>query len=163
MASNHDKVRKGLILSPGEGKMVSAHGFRVVSKVTDELSTTQSIFEFTAPPGFDVGAHIHSTHEEIFYILEGELDLRAGEQTMHSAGPGTLMFIPPGVTHWFANPANTPTRVLFIVSPSGFERFFEELITILNKPGQPDTVAIGELRSKFNTTQIAPHMFRHKV
>ncbi len=156
MASSNDKVRKGLILMPGEGKTISARGFGVVSKVTDELSTSQSIFEFTAPPGFDVGTHIHSTHEEIFYIVEGKLDLRAGEQTMRSAGPGTLMFIPPGVTHWFANPTNTSAKVLFIVSPSGFERYFEELVAILKKPGQPDTVAIAELRSKFNTTQIAP-------
>ncbi len=156
MASDHDKVRKGLILMPGEGKTVSGRGYQFVSKVTNEISTTQSILEFTIPPGLGVDAHIHNTHEEIFYIIEGKLDLRAGEQTMRGAGPGTLMFIPPGVAHWFTNPANTPAKLLFIVSPSGFERYFEELVAILDKPGQPDTVAIAELRSKFNTTEIAP-------
>jgi hypothetical protein len=46
MASNHDKVRKGLVLVPGEGKTVSMRGFQVLSKMTDELSIIYSIFEF---------------------------------------------------------------------------------------------------------------------
>ena len=62
-------------------------------------------------PGFDVGAHRHAGAEEIFYILEGELDLLAFEPrtrtsgdwtTWESAsgarvargGPGSLMFVP---------------------------------------------------------------------
>ena len=37
-------------------------------------------------PGFDVGAHRHAEAEEIFYILEGELDLCTGGHSGSAPG-----------------------------------------------------------------------------
>ena len=47
--------------------------------VTAEHSKQCSLFEFTVAPGFNTGAHYHTKIEEIFYVLEGELDLRCGD------------------------------------------------------------------------------------
>lgn len=55
-------------------------------KVGAERSRNWSMFEADIPPGFDVGAHLHGEAEEVFYILEGELDLLAFEPRNRAAG-----------------------------------------------------------------------------
>ena len=46
-------------------------------KAGAEQSAIWSTFEAEVAPGFDVGAHLHDQAEEVFYVLEGELDLLA--------------------------------------------------------------------------------------
>ena len=89
------------------------------------------MFEADVAPGFDVGAHVHAEAEELFYILEGELDLLAFEPqtrtsgnwqawrspagtTVQRGGAGSLMFVPARCPHAFANPGTTPVRRLFL-------------------------------------------------
>jgi len=45
-----------------------------------------STFEMMVPPGYDVGAHVHSEGEELFYVADGELDLLAFEPVVRSPG-----------------------------------------------------------------------------
>jgi quercetin dioxygenase-like cupin family protein len=59
---------------------VSLRGTQVDFLVTAEHAKGCSVFEFSVAPGFDTGAHYHTKIEEIFYVLEGELTLRAGEE-----------------------------------------------------------------------------------
>jgi len=106
------------------------------------------------PPGFDVGAHIHTAIEETFYVLEGSLNLQVGDET-NGIGPGSFMFVPPSVSHRFWNDTDKPARILFISSPSGHERYFEELAEILRRPGPPDVDAIGSLRARYDTQQVS--------
>ena len=67
----------GLVLPPGAGHRLRGAGMTL--KVGSEQSGKWSAFEADVSPGFDVGAHRHAEAEEIFYILEGELDLLAFE------------------------------------------------------------------------------------
>ncbi len=43
------------------------------------------------------------------------------------AGPGDLVFNPRNQWHTFWNAGDEPCRILEIISPAGFERFFREL------------------------------------
>src|SRR6266540_2226962 len=54
-------------------------------KVGAERSRNWSMFEADVPPGFDVGAHLHREAEEVFYVLEGELDLLAFEPRIRTS------------------------------------------------------------------------------
>ena len=69
---------EGIILHHGEAHGVTLHQTRIDYLVTAEHSKQCSLFEFTVAPGFNTGAHYHTKIEEIFYVLEGELDLRCG-------------------------------------------------------------------------------------
>ena len=161
----------GLVLPPGAGHRIQASGMTL--KVGAETSRTWSMFEAEVSPGFDVGAHRHREAEELFYILEGELDLLAFEprvliagdwHTWESAtgaravrgGPGSVMIVPPGCPHAFGNPGSTPARMLFEVSPPGHERYLEQLADLLSRPGPPDEAAIAELRSRHDIEQLTP-------
>ncbi|MER6000009.1 cupin domain-containing protein [Nonomuraea angiospora] len=161
----------GLVLPPGAGQSLGSMGMTL--KVGAEHSKTWSVFENTIAPGFDVGAHFHHHAEELFYILDGELDLLAfqpreitGEswQTWESeggartvrGGPGSLMYVPAGCPHAFANPGATPTRMLFIVTPAGHEHYLRELGELLSRPGPPDQAAVIELRTRYDIQQLSP-------
>ena len=145
---------EGILLNPGEARIVGARPFQTAFLVTGEHAQGASVFEFTAAPHFDVGAHVHQSIEEFYYVLEGEFELRVGDRVMRG-GPGTFMFVPKGAPHAFSNPGSTPAKTLLIVSPPGHERYFEELAEILSREGPPDTAAIAALRKRYDTEQIA--------
>ncbi|HKA99108.1 MAG TPA: cupin domain-containing protein [Streptosporangiaceae bacterium] len=141
-------------------------------KVGAGQSAAWSAFEADVAPGFDVGAHLHREAEELFYILDGELDLLAFEPRVRTAGdwrswksataarvirggPGSAMFVPAGCPHAFANPGTTPARMLFLVSPPGHERYLEEIGKLVGS-GPPDPAAIAEVRAPYDIEQLTP-------
>ncbi|HEX2909659.1 MAG TPA: cupin domain-containing protein [Chloroflexia bacterium] len=146
-----------IVLQAGEGKALSLRGTKVGYKAEGERpGGGPTVLEFTAAPGFSTGDHVHSQIEEIFYVLEGEIDIRAGEQLLR-ARPGDFILVPPGVPHGFGNSDGEPAKLLLLISPAGVhERYFEELAEILAKPGPPDIQAIGDLRKRYDTEQVSP-------
>lgn len=164
----------GLIVPPGQGRTFVAPAQHVTFKVTGEHTPTSSTFEVVVPSGFDVGAHAHARSEELFYVLEGELDVLAFEPLVRTrdswrdwesasgqravrAAPGTLILVPPGCPHAFANHTGDPVRMLFQASPPpDHERYFEELMDILGSGGPPDHAAIQALRLRYDIEQITP-------
>jgi mannose-6-phosphate isomerase-like protein (cupin superfamily) len=65
--------------------------------------------------------HVHYREDEGFWILEGELTVEVGEERI-KAGPGSFVFGPKGVPHRYIVESG-PARLLFILSPGGFEEF----------------------------------------
>jgi quercetin dioxygenase-like cupin family protein len=149
---------EGMLLAPGHGRVISLPGFEITPKVTAEEAVGSSVLEFRVSPGFDVGTHRHAVVEEVFYVLEGELDLRVGEQRTRS-GPGDVMFVPKGAPHGFSNAADGGAKVLLIISPPGHERYFDELAALLASGSRPDPAAVAELRARYDTEQLTPLVF----
>jgi quercetin dioxygenase-like cupin family protein len=118
----------GLFVGPGDGKaLTNPIGGRMVVKVRDDYTGgAYSVHDNIIPPGAPgPRPHIHLNHEEAFYVLEGELTVRVGPQTI-TAPAGSFVVVPRGVVHQPSNPGTEPTRVLLIFSPAGMDRFFEE-------------------------------------
>ncbi|MFF2650086.1 cupin domain-containing protein [Streptomyces sp. NPDC058045] len=165
---------EGLLVPPGHGRAIRTAAQQVTFKVTGSHSRSASSFEVLVPPGFDVGAHVHSRSEELFYVLEGELDMLAFEPVVRTADrwqrwesssgnrvvratPGTVIVVPPGCPHAFANPTGEPAKMFFQASPPpDHERYFEELLAILDRGGPPDHAAIEELRARYDIEQLTP-------
>jgi mannose-6-phosphate isomerase-like protein (cupin superfamily) len=164
----------GSLLRPGSGARLQA----MTLKVGAEESAVWSVFESHVAPGFDVGAHLHREAEEVFYVLDGELDLLAfhpsGDTTgdwrawrsesgaeVLRGGPGSFMHVPAGCPHAFYNPGAEPARMLFIVSPSGHETYLRELGELLSSSGgPPDQEAIAALRERHDIHQLTPLTMR---
>jgi mannose-6-phosphate isomerase-like protein (cupin superfamily) len=164
---------EGLLVPPGQGRSISTAAQQVTFKVTGAHSRVASSFEVVVPPGFDVGAHVHTRSEELFYVLEGELDVLAFEPRVRTpdrwqrwesslgnrvvrATPGTVIVVPPGCPHAFANPTAGPARMFFQASPPpDHERYFDELLEIL-ADGPPDHAAIAALRLRYDIEQLTP-------
>ena len=70
--------------------------------------------------------HRHTREDEYSYVLEGRMGALLGDEVVE-AGPGDLVFKPRNQWHTFWNAGDEPCRILEIISPAGFERFFREL------------------------------------
>ena len=76
--------------------------------------------------------HHHRATTECFYVLEGALTMRLGNESV-LASRGSCTVVPPGVTHGFANDADEPVRFIAISSPGGHEEFLRELIALAQR------------------------------
>jgi len=142
-----------VIRMPDEKKGVMLRGHPMAFLVTDENTRHTSMFDWTIPPEFATGRHVHRVQEETFYLLEGECEWHVGDRTIR-ATPGTFLFIPPGVPHNITNVSEKPARVLMTVSPPGHEHYFEELAELAAQ-GAPDPKALADLRNRYDTDQLS--------
>jgi quercetin dioxygenase-like cupin family protein len=145
---------KAVIRMPGEGKQVILAGQPMAFLATGDDSRHTSMFDWTVPAGFFTGLHVHRVQEETFYVLEGECEWQVGSQKLR-AGPGTFLFIPPGVPHNIGNASDQPARLLMTVSPPGHEHYFEELAQVAARGSAPDAKVIAELRNRYDTDQLS--------
>jgi quercetin dioxygenase-like cupin family protein len=82
-----------------------------------------------SPRALAAPLHRHTREDEYSYVVEGRVGALLGDEVL-SAGPGDLIFKPRDQWHTFWNAADEPARILEIISPAGFERFFEELVDL---------------------------------
>jgi mannose-6-phosphate isomerase-like protein (cupin superfamily) len=73
--------------------------------------------------------HRHTREDEYSFILEGRMGALLGDDVVE-AGPGDLVHKPRDQWHTFWNAGDEPCRLLEIISPAGFERFFAELVAM---------------------------------
>lgn len=67
---------------------------------------------------------------------------RCSATTSWSGAPGNLIFKPRNQWHTFWNAGDEPARILEIISPAGFERFFGELVDLGGvTEAEPQTLA----------------------
>lgn len=119
-----------IVLHAGEGERV---GTNVVKAARPELS----LIEFEVKSGGEVQPHLHRGHSDSFYVLEGELELRTGDEVV-IATAGTFVVSPPGVVHSFRNTSTEPARLLNLHTPGGFVEYRRELVALHEQGTQPD-------------------------
>lgn len=104
----------------------------------DEASGRCVVFHYGIDPGFRAPPHHQPSEEEIFLVLEGGLELTAGNVT-ESVPRGGFGFVPRYGTHGFSNQSkDAQTRTITINSPAGHERGFEMIVREGPSPRLPD-------------------------
>jgi quercetin dioxygenase-like cupin family protein len=84
-----------------------------------------TVYEILFPPDSGPPLHVHEREDEAFYVLEGGLSVRMGDEEFE-APAGSFVFQPRGIPHTFRT-SSDGARVLLLVVPSGFEGFFHAL------------------------------------
>jgi mannose-6-phosphate isomerase-like protein (cupin superfamily) len=82
-----------------------------------------------SPRALAAPLHLHTREDEYSFVLEGRMGALLGDEVVE-AGPGDLVFKPRNQWHTFWNAGDEPCRILEIISPAGFERFFAELVAM---------------------------------
>jgi quercetin dioxygenase-like cupin family protein len=135
-----DVANRTFAHEPGEGEALWWIGMLATIKATAEQTGGQyTLVEILAPEGFASPLHVHHFEDEGFYILEGEMTFYVGDQTI-KAQPGSFLFGPKEVPHAFTVDSG-PARLLFVLSPAGFEDLVREMgepARELTIPPQPE-------------------------
>jgi quercetin dioxygenase-like cupin family protein len=90
----------------------------------DDTGGALGLVEATFHQGFGPPLHVHRREDEAFYVLDGQIRFRQGDDEF-VAGPGAWVWGPRGVPHAFKVESER-ARALIIVTPGGLERMFEE-------------------------------------
>jgi quercetin dioxygenase-like cupin family protein len=141
-----------ILIPPGEGKSVHIGGMGVVYKLyAQNTGGAFSIVEHPLEPGTLAPPHTHTHEDEFSYVLEGQVGVRVGDREM-IATPGCYVLKPRGLPHTFWNGGPEPARILEIISPAGFEKYFEELAELVEAGGPPDRARPAVLAERYGLT-----------
>ena len=135
---------KPKVLGPGDGDA----GFLTAMGVRFMVSGKESgggfaLVEHPMPPHV-LGAPLHRHHneDEYSFVLEGRIGALLGDEVIYG-NVGDLIFKPRGQWHTFWNAGDQPARILEIISPSGFEQYFREMVALPQDAAPADRAAIA--------------------
>jgi mannose-6-phosphate isomerase-like protein (cupin superfamily) len=150
-----------LAIPRDQGEAVWFTNNRMTIKATAEhTGGAYGLVEGWAPPGSGPALHVHSREDETFWILEGRLTFRCGEDLI-SAGPGSLTFLPRGVPHTFVVEGDEPVHLLSVCTPGGLEGFFAAAGRPAEHDGlppnePPDIPALARVAADFGISFVGP-------
>ena len=99
--------------------------------IVEWADTGESEWEWIAP------LHVHHADDEAWYVLEGVLRFRIGEE-ISEAGPHSAVLAPKGTPHAYGNARRgQPARYLLVMTPK-----IRALVQALHEPGAGDYAAI---------------------
>src|ERR687894_567002 len=140
-------------LGKGEGNARWwAGGLATIKATGEETGDLYSVVEVLEPEGAKAPLHLHRKEDEAFYVLEGEMTFHVGEETI-KASPGSFVFGPKDIPHRYTVDSG-PARLLYILSPAGFEEFiYATSEPAMERPlppapgGPPDEAEIEQLKA----------------
>jgi quercetin dioxygenase-like cupin family protein len=156
-----ERASGGIILGPGEGRTIPGTDAMTLKATSEETGGSIGFLEATSLPGTGPPRHVHRSHDELFYVLEGEFLFLVGERQV-SALPGTFVFIPRGTVHAVKVTGREPGRVIAAYVPGGLERSFEEFAQLRTEQGEGATRSIGrgktaeEINEKYDSEFVGP-------
>jgi mannose-6-phosphate isomerase-like protein (cupin superfamily) len=117
------------VIGPNDGKagFLGSIGVRFMINGEDAGGDFSLVEHPLSPRALAAPLHRHTREDEYSYVLEGRMGGLLGDDVVQ-AGPGDLVFKPRNEWHTFWNAGDETCRILEIIAPAGFERFFEELV-----------------------------------
>ena len=108
-----------------------------------------SLVEHPIPPhALAAPLHRHSREDEYSFVLEGRIGALLGGEVVFG-DVGDLISKPRGQWHTFWNAGDEPARILEVISPGGFEHYFEEMVELLeSSAGPPEPPALAAIAAR---------------
>jgi uncharacterized cupin superfamily protein len=122
--------------------------------VPEESAGRLGVAVVTQPPGIATPLHRHTREAEAFYLLEGEMTYRAGEE-LYDLTPGCFMYLPQGLPHAFRTRGTDRVRYLALTEPGHLLRLYDEVGVPaterrLPRPDGQDGLTMGEEIARWN-------------
>jgi mannose-6-phosphate isomerase-like protein (cupin superfamily) len=137
------------VLKSGEGTQgwLGGLGVRFMIPGGDSNGGLSLVEHPLQPRALAAPLHRHSREDEYSVIVNGRVGALLGDDVVYG-GPGDLIWKPRGQWHTFWNAGDTQANLLEIISPAGFEKYFEELIAIFGD-GKPRPEQIGPIAARY--------------
>ena len=117
------------VVGPGDGTLgfLGSIGVRFILGGDESGGGVALVEHPMSPRALAAPLHKHTLEDEYSYILTGRVGALLGDEVLEG-GPGDLIFKPRNQWHTFWNAGDEPARILEVISPAGFEKFFDELV-----------------------------------
>ncbi len=149
------------VVGPHDGKegFLGSIGVRFMIDGSEAGERFSLVEHPMSPRALAAPLHLHTREDEYSFVLEGRMGALLGNEVVE-AGPGDLVFKPRNQWHTFWNAGDEPCRILELISPAGFERFFQELVD-MGGAAQADPEACAQLRRRYGLemqTETVPEL-----
>jgi mannose-6-phosphate isomerase-like protein (cupin superfamily) len=124
-------VTTAKIIGPTDGRsgFLGSIGVRFMLYGAEAGERVSVVEHPMSPRALAAPMHRHNNEDEYSFVIAGRMGALLGDEHVE-AGPGDFVFKPRGQWHTFWNAGDEPARILEIISPAGFERFFAELVDL---------------------------------
>ncbi len=154
---------RGFVLGPDEGEAYHWLGSLTLTKVrAADTGGGLDLVDHRVPAGYAPPRHVHRESDEVFYLLDGTLEVTCGQDSWH-VGTGSVVFLPKGVPHSFIAGSDRPARTLLLNAPAGFGELVVELGTATGGrelPGDdvpmPDQERVASVSARYGIEPAAP-------
>jgi pimeloyl-ACP methyl ester carboxylesterase/mannose-6-phosphate isomerase-like protein (cupin superfamily) len=139
---DHATARVSVV--PADGGEIALEGAIQLRILEDGRTTAHrlGVAEITiAPHTAGPPQHRHGRHDEGFYVVAGTASFTVGEES-YRAPAGTLVMIPPGAPHTFANASDEPVVLLNTFTPDLYVQYFRDIRDMIasGTPATPDRI-----------------------
>ncbi|MFF4304269.1 cupin domain-containing protein [Streptomyces sp. NPDC001601] len=150
--TTHDNTPPVSVVGPGDGEvlMLGTTRMRVLEDgrtTGHRLGLAESVL---APHTPGPPQHRHAQHDEGFYVISGSVRFTVGDEE-YDATAGTLVMVPPGAPHTFANVTGEPAVMLSTFTPDLYVQYFRDLRDLFATGKAPDPRASAEIMSRYAT------------
>lgn len=121
------------------------------------------VLEMTLPVGSSAPLHVHDSLDDTWYILEGEMVVRCGDDT-EVLGAGHWVSMPRGVPHTFRVVGDRAARILLVHDNASFRDLIRDLgapagaHVVPDQPVFPPMDELARVASNHDLTPIGPPM-----
>jgi mannose-6-phosphate isomerase-like protein (cupin superfamily) len=121
-------MREVSVVAPDDGELIDLGPAKI--RILEDGGTTAhrlGIAEIHLAPCSDgPPQHRHARHDEGFYVVSGTAVFTVGTAS-HRAAAGTLVMVPPGAPHTFANPGDEPLVMVNTFTPDLYVQYFRDM------------------------------------
>ena len=141
----------------GDGPWVIQGKDPIAVKVSGgDVSGRFTIIEISTPTGRGPGLHVHFEQNEWFFLKEGSIGLRCGEQKI-ILKPGDSFMVPMKTPHAYVTLGPVTARILNLFDPAGnMEDFFKQYVALLNAPGPETAARLNALAESHGGKTVGP-------
>jgi quercetin dioxygenase-like cupin family protein len=153
------------VVPPDSREVTLVPGFTATVKLAASETGAISIVEHTFDPGVLIPPHRHTREDEISYVISGEIGFRSDGREVSLAAGGYIVK-PRGELHSMWNAGDEPARMIEIISPAGFEKYFIALAEATAAAGRrPDPSVTAPIAERFGLsydfTEVPDLVARH--
>lgn len=137
------------IVGPRDGKLgkLGGIGIRFMVAGSESEGGFALVEHPMEPRALAAPRHRHSREDEYSFVLQGRVGADLGGEIVFGE-VGDLIFKPRGQWHTFWNAGDVPASILEIISPAGFEKFFDKM-TELAARGELNPATMGALAAEY--------------
>lgn len=157
------RAGRGFVLRSDEGDAYHWLGTLSLTKVMgSDTAGGLDLVDHRMPAGYAPPRHLHREADEVFYLIDGTLEVTCGADSWH-VEPGSVVFLPRDVPHGFVAGSDRPARTLLINAGAGFGDVIVALGTATEGrqlPGDdvpmPDPERIGSVSAQHGIERVPP-------
>lgn len=154
MTSKTTAALQAMAVAAGEGEAIwwfdSLAEIKTTAADTGGLMT---IVQMTCPPGEEAPWHVHHREDEGFWIIDGDVTIEVGDDTVVECHAGDYAFGPRDIPHRYTV-GEAGCRMLFILTPGGMEDLIREMgrpaeSRTLPPPSEPDFAHVAAVADRY--------------